>query len=240
MRLKFLKYLSVLCILQSCQEKSEIRLFNGKTLDGWEGSEKMFRVEDNAIVGGKLDGSVDQSYFLCTTQNYSNFKLKLKAKFVTRDLNRNGGISFRAQRIKNSNKVLGYQADIGYNDVRVIELFSSLRLTSESDPYPLWGSLIDENRTDASRYPRPELFPVIFLQIPDKDAILKIINPKDWNEIEIRAKGPEIQIEINGVVTAHYFEKQDIPTDGKICLQIYSGDSYEIWYKDMLLTPITN
>jgi hypothetical protein len=27
-------------------------LFDGKTLTGWEGNEKMFRIEDGAIVGG--------------------------------------------------------------------------------------------------------------------------------------------------------------------------------------------
>ncbi len=39
-------------------------LFDGKTLTGWEGDEKTWKVEDGAIVGGSLDTVVPRNEFL--------------------------------------------------------------------------------------------------------------------------------------------------------------------------------
>jgi len=36
-------------------------LFDGKTLPGWEGDEKTWRVEDGAIVAGSLEVSVPRN-----------------------------------------------------------------------------------------------------------------------------------------------------------------------------------
>jgi Domain of Unknown Function (DUF1080) len=45
-------------------------LFNGKDLTGWEGeTQKTWRVEDGAIVGGSLDAAVPRNEFLCTTKS---------------------------------------------------------------------------------------------------------------------------------------------------------------------------
>ena len=98
-------FLIVVCI--SCGTPDELKLFNGKSLEGWEGSTTIFRVAEEAIVGGSLEKPIDKSYYLCTKQKYENFELKLAAKFKTNDLKINGGISFRAQRVPNSNEVMG-------------------------------------------------------------------------------------------------------------------------------------
>ena len=55
-------------------------LFDGKSLDGWEGNEKMFRVEDGCIVGGNLKERIPHNEFLCTTKEYENFELRAEGK----------------------------------------------------------------------------------------------------------------------------------------------------------------
>lgn len=77
-------------VFMSCGKTDEINLFNGETLEGWEGSETVFRVEERAIVGGNLKEPLEQSLYLCTKQTYENFELKLSAKFIGSDLNING------------------------------------------------------------------------------------------------------------------------------------------------------
>ena len=225
-------------LFMSCGTPDELKLFNGKSLEGWEGSNSIFRVEKGAIVGGNLENPIDKSYYLCTEQKYENFELKLSAKFITNDINTNGGISFRAKRVPNSSEVMGYQADIGYIDAPVIAQFSDFTPRDTTGLYPLWGSLVDENRPDTSRYPRPDIFPVIFFKVADKELMEEIIDPFDWNEISIKANGPDIEIKINGVTTAQYTEKGDIPSSGYICLQAHSGGPYEIWYKNIVLNQL--
>lgn len=100
-------------------------LFDGKTLKGWEGDEKTWRVEDGAIVGGSLDAIVPRNEFLCTEKTYGNFELTLKFKILGDKEKANAGVQFRSKRIPKHHEVTGYQADIGQG---------------------YWGALYDESR----------------------------------------------------------------------------------------------
>lgn len=150
----------------------------------------------------------------------------------------NGGISFRAKRVPNSNEVMGYQADVGYIHASALAIFSDFTPKDTTDIYPLWGSLVDENRLDIARYPNPEIFPVIFYKVADKKLIESIIQPKDWNEVMIKANGPNIEIKINGVSTAKFTEEGNVPTTGCICLQTHTGAPYQVLYKDITIKQI--
>ncbi|HVE38486.1 MAG TPA: DUF1080 domain-containing protein [Planctomycetota bacterium] len=88
-------------------------LFDGKTLDGWEGDTKVWRVVDGAIVGGSKEGN-PRNEFLTTTKSYANFVLKVEYKLVGTEGFVNGGVQIRSRRIpKPPNEMKGYQADIG-------------------------------------------------------------------------------------------------------------------------------
>ena len=100
-------------------------LFDGKTLKGWEGDEKTWRVEDGAIVGGSLDAVVPRNEFLCTTKTFGDFELTLKFKILGDKDKANAGVQFRTKRIPKHHEVSGYQADIGQG---------------------YWGALYDESR----------------------------------------------------------------------------------------------
>jgi hypothetical protein len=101
-----------------------VRLFDGKTLAGWEGNLALFRVQDGAIVGGTLANKIARNEFLCTTKTYGNFELRLNVKLLGGD-SANAGVQFRTRRIPNHHEVSGYQADMGVG---------------------WWGALYDESR----------------------------------------------------------------------------------------------
>jgi len=108
---------------ESAAKGKAVSLFDGKTLEGWEGDEKVFRVEDGAIVAGTLKEKVAHNDFLCSKKEYENFELKLKVKLVPNS--GNAGIQFRSQRVPNHFEVSGFQADMGEK---------------------WWGKLYDESR----------------------------------------------------------------------------------------------
>jgi hypothetical protein len=85
-------------------------LFNGRTLDGWQGDEKLWSVEDGAIVGTTDDTQLKHNSFLATTKTYKNFVLKVKFKMR----NGNSGIQFRSKSFPDY-VARGYQADIADN-----------------------------------------------------------------------------------------------------------------------------
>jgi hypothetical protein len=115
-----------------------VRLFDGKTFTGWEGdTEKTWRIQDGALIGGSLTETVLHNAFLATTREYGNFDLKLKFKLVGTGFV-NGGIQFRSQRIKDpSYEMTGYQADMGEG---------------------YWASLYDESRRNKTLSAPPAEF----------------------------------------------------------------------------------
>jgi len=231
--------LLVTMILASCQSPDGSNLFDGKSLKGWEGPDTVFRAEDGCIVGGSMDEPLDQSCYLCTEKKYDNFVLTFKAMFKNKGKYENAGLSFRAQRVPNSTQVAGYQADMGHIEPNIIPLFSDISPSDMSSPYPLWGILVDEFRSNTSRYPNNDFAPVVFLVMPDETLIESIIIKDNWNEFRIIADGPEIEIFINGVSTAKFLENQKwVPATGHICLQAHSGGPYEILYKDIRLRKL--
>lgn len=123
--LAFVLAVSVVAVAkQGPPSPKAVAIFNGKTLDGWEGDTKIFRVEDGAIVAGTLDSKIVRNEFLCTTRTYGDFELRLKVKLLGGD-QANAGIQFRTKRIPNDHEVIGYQADMGVG---------------------WWGALYDESR----------------------------------------------------------------------------------------------
>lgn len=114
---------AVLCATTTGNAGEVRPLFDGKTLDGWEGNLDWFRMEDGAIVGGKLDQRIPRNEFLCTKEEFGDFELRLKFKIVGKGAN--AGVQIRSRRIPDHHEVSGYQADLG-------DLF--------------WGCLYDESR----------------------------------------------------------------------------------------------
>jgi hypothetical protein len=118
--------LLVVALSALADDQKPVSLFDGKTLDGWEGeTEKTWRVEEGAIVGGSLDTTVPRNEFLCTTKSYGDFELKAKFKLLGDRDKANAGIQFRTKRIPKHHEVIGYQADVGQD---------------------YWGALYDESR----------------------------------------------------------------------------------------------
>lgn len=91
-----------------------VALFDGKTFAGWEGdTEKTWRIEDGAIVGGSMEGN-PRNEFLATKKEFRNFILRFEYKLTGTEGFVNGGVQFRSQRISEPpNEMIGYQADIG-------------------------------------------------------------------------------------------------------------------------------
>jgi hypothetical protein len=123
----FLHFLAISLFLGLVNIRAgEVPLCDGKSFAGWEGdTNKFWRIEDGAFVGGTFESAVPHNDFLCTRRNYTNFVLNLKFKLVGKSGFINGGVQFRSQRVPGF-EASGYQADMG-------------------DP-AWWGCLYDESR----------------------------------------------------------------------------------------------
>ena len=71
-------------------------LFDGKTLDGWEGDPKLWRVEDGCLTGGSLDAQMPRNEFLASKKDYADFIVRFKIKLTGTEGFINSGFQMRS------------------------------------------------------------------------------------------------------------------------------------------------
>ena len=90
-----------------------------------------------------------------------------------------------------------------------------------------WGCLYDESRRRK------------ILSGPPPEARGKIIKADEWNDYQIRCRGPRIELWINGHQTVDYTEPDEsIEQTGVIGLQIHGGPPSEAWYKEITIREL--
>ena len=169
-------------------------LFDGRTLAGWEGDAKWWRVQDGCLTGGSTTEKIPRNFFLATTRSFQNFDLRLQIK-LTGDPKTgliNSGVQLRSLRVPDNTEMSGYQVDAG-------------------DGW--WGKLYDESRRNK-----------VIAESANLAAVNAAVKPGEWNEYRILAEGPRIRSWINGVAALDYIEADPaIALDGHIAIQIHSG-----------------
>jgi hypothetical protein len=184
-------------------------LFDGRTLAGWEGDLKWWRVQDGAITGGSTTEKVPKNSVLATTRSFQNFDLRLKLK-LTGDPKTgmiNSGVQIRSLRVPDHHEMSGYQVDAG-------------------DKW--WGKLYDESRRNK-----------VIAEPIDAAAADAAVKRDDWNDYRILAEGPRIRSWINGVPALDYTETDPaIALDGKVALQVHSGGMALVQFKDIAITEL--
>ncbi len=117
--------LVLLGISAPCLAAESITLFNGESLEQWEGNPEWWRVEDGMVTGGSLERKVPHNTFLATKASFQNFDLRLKIRLRGSEGQINSGIQVRSVRVPESHEMKGYQVDAGKG---------------------WWGKLYDESR----------------------------------------------------------------------------------------------
>jgi len=104
-------FLSTGSLQAQSSEAPWIKLFDGKSLNGWEqkGGIAKYYIEDGAIVGQTVSGTPNS--FLCTKNDFSDFILEFD---VYLNKPANSGVQFRSHSNPDylDGKVYGYQAEI--------------------------------------------------------------------------------------------------------------------------------
>lgn len=189
-------------------ETGFVSLFDGESTSGWEGPMEWFRIEDKAVVGGTLAKPIPHNYFLCTTEEYGDFELRLEVKVVGD--NANAGVQFRTKRIEGSSEVEGYQADVGGVGDRLV-----------------WGSLYDESRR--RKFMAEADAKVIRATVKPNDwndYRIRCVGPK----VELFLNGVQ--------TVAYVEQDDKIERTGVIGLQIHSGPPTEAWYRNLSIKKL--
>lgn len=178
-------------------------LFDGKSLAGWEGDEKVFRVEDGAIVAGSRTEKIPHNEFLASKEEFGDCELRLKARLVGQG--KNAGIQFRSQRVKDHFEMIGYQCDMGFAGEK-----------------PIWGALYDESRRRKFLVEPDAAKLTAVLKADDwNELVIRCEGPR----IRMWVNGLQ--------TVDYTEPEGEIPLRGRLGLQIHGGEPAEAAYKDI-------
>lgn len=196
------------------QGKSEtIKLFDGKTLNGWEGYKDLWSVQGGEIVG-KNTGPVRHSTYLLTDRKFTDFRLTFAAKLVTSEMH--SGVAFWGEVYpKADGKVKDPKTDRSeYTYKGHLVMFPS-----GWGMYDLFG--------------RNSLTPFGVNPAPAKKAGKQ----HDWNDIEILAQGNRVRVGVNGSAVVDWRDPEpERIKEGPIGLQLHSNAvPQEVRFKGLVL-----
>jgi type 1 glutamine amidotransferase len=199
-------------------------IFDGKSLDGWDGDLKLWRVEDGAIVGQTTaENPISRNQFLVWNQGeLDDFVLRLKFRISGSD-RANSGIQFRSQREPDGG-LRGYQSDIDRSGTWVGILYSEN--TGR-------GILCERGKQVTYN----DVGQKVTKEVDDAAEVLKHVKLDDWNEYEIHAYGNRLINKINGHVTAEVIDNDHAAAvrKGVLGLQLHAGPPMKIEFKDLVL-----
>ena len=184
-----------------------IKLFDGKTLDGWEGYTDLWSVKDGVIVAKNTD-PLKFSTYLLTKQKYTDFRLTFAAKLVTSEMH--SGVGFWG----------------------VVKPDVSKEPEKDRTKYTYAGHLV----MFPSGYGMYDLFGRNGLPV-DGGPAKKVGKQHDWNDIEILAQGNRVRVAINGTAVVDWRDPEpERIKEGPIGLQLHSNTvPQEIHFKGLVL-----
>jgi hypothetical protein len=183
-----------------------VSLFDGKTLDGWDGNPRFWRVEDGAIVGESTpERPSGNSYIAYRKLEARDFTLKFEIKV---EGNGGSGLQYRSRTgvpwlagispavqafngpVNPDWMMTGPQADFWPSRVYTGQFYSentSMRILA-------WRGQVVEGFGDTSKR--------LMGNIGDRQALGEVVKQNDWNQYTVIARGGTFLHIVNGQLMA--------------------------------------
>lgn len=212
-------------------DKGFVPMFDGKTLNGWEGDPTYWRAENGEIIGEITPATIIKvnTFLIWKGGHPADFELTVSYRISSKG---NSGVNYRSVRVDSLPYALkGYQADIDGKDKYNLG-------------YPKYSGQNYEERGRqflAQRGQRTVIDKTGKVTQVDstgtKEELLKAINYDGWNELHIIAKGNNMKHYINGKLMSEVTDNDPVGRkfDGLIGVQVHQGPPMKIEYKDFMI-----
>lgn len=188
-------------------ESKTIELFDGKTLNGWEGYTDLWSVKDGVIIA-KNKEPLKFSTYLLTKEKYTDFRLIFASKLAESEMH--SGVAFWG----------------------LVKPEVSKDPEKDRTKYTYAGHLV----MHPSGWGMYDLFGRNGLPV-DGGPARKVGKQHDWNDIEILAQGNRVRVAVNGVQVVDWRDPEpDRIKEGPIGLQLHSNSvPQEVQFKGLKL-----
>jgi hypothetical protein len=202
-------------------------IFDGRTLEGWEGDPKYWRVENGCLVGEITPETLlkRNSFIIWRGGTTGDFELKVDYRVSGKG---NSGINYRSEAVEDTPFALrGYQLDIdGAN-----------RYTGQN--YEERGRTFLALRGDIARADADGKSRIIG-SVGDKDALAVFVRKEDWNEVHLIVRGNILIHMVNGHVMSVVVDDDPArrKSDGLLGVQVHVGPPMKIEYRNFRLKKL--
>lgn len=222
----------IFCSICSCKTNRQansnndgfVQIFDGKTLNNWEGDPVYWRVEDGCMVGEITPATIlkRNSFIIWRGGVTKDFELSVEYKVSAAG---NSGINYRSEELKDvAFAMRGYQSDIdgankytGQNYEERGRTFLALRgqeVVLESNQKPLQTKSLGDSMT-----------------------LVNAIKKDDWNVCKLIVKGNRMKHYVNNVLMSDVTDNDTLHRKftGLLGVQVHVGPPMKIYYRNFLL-----
>jgi len=218
----------------AAEEGDYVEMFDGKTLDGWDGDPRLWTVRDGVIRGettpeNKANGN---TFLIYQGGPYKDFELRVSFRCTNKN---NSGIQYRSRHItgeKARNKwvVYGYQHEVR-NEVDFPNVSGFM-----------YGEGIGRGRIclvgEKAVWTKDQGKKVLDTLITE-DEFKKLFRLDDWNDVVIVARGNHIQHYMNGRLILDFVDESDQALDeGIVALQLHAGAPMWAEFRDLKIKEL--
>lgn len=229
------------------------QIFNGTSLEGWDGDPSLWRVEGGAIVGETTAASplAQNSFLIWRGGRPADFDLKLEFRINST----NSGVQYRSEQLPEGGEgkigkwvLKGYQADIDFANQYTGMLYEE-RARGFLAPR---GQLNYVGANQAPAGARGAAPPTPAAGAPpfgvrgqvgalnSNDALRGLIKQNDWNQFQVIARGNVLIHVLNGQVMAVFVDDdaEGRSLQGLLGLQIHTGPPMKVEFRNVYIKTL--
>lgn len=225
------------------EEGDFVQIFDGETLEGWQGDTTYWKAENGSLVGQVTPTTLLERNTFIIWQGGQPADFELKADFrITTD--GNSGINYRSVALDTIPFALkGYQADIDGKINYTGQNYEERGRTTLAyrgqkvliDPMDnATGSLRDNIENNAWTGAN------VTGTLGTSDSLKTLINSEDWNEIHLIVEGNRMQHYVNGVLMSDVTDNDTAnrKLKGMLGVQVHVGPPMKVEYRNIQLKQL--
>jgi Domain of Unknown Function (DUF1080) len=208
-------------------------IFDGKTLQGWDGDARVWRVENGAIVG-EVSPELNlktNSFLIWRGGNPGDFELKAEYRISSKG---NSGIQYRSIELPDIRYAMkGYQADIDGEDRNEKGVrYTGQNYEERGRGFLAWRGQLAHIDTGKK--------PVVLGSVGGNKELEEYIKNGDWNEFHLIVRGTTLIHILNGHVMCVFVDDDTVNRKlaGLLGIQVHVGPPMKIEFRNVRLKKL--